>query len=98
MGTQPTISVGEPLLDNGGGHGVKRSPGNERHGARLRPMGQLSLNDGDVGLVVEETKRQQRLTRSFSGHPRFPHAERGDYYTLRFHTRTVLRRTLLFAV
>jgi len=61
-------------------------------------MGQLSLDDGDVGLVVEETKRRQRLTRLFGVHPRFPHAERGVYYTLRFRARTVLRRTLLFAV
>ena len=60
-------------------------------------MGQFSLDDGDVGLIVEETKRQQRLTRSFGGHPRFPHAERGGYYTLCFNVGTVVRRTLLFA-
>jgi hypothetical protein len=73
MGTQPTIAVGKPLLDNDGGHGINRSPSDECHGARLRPMRQLSLDDGDVGLVVEEAKWQQWFSRSLGGHSWCPH-------------------------
>jgi hypothetical protein len=36
-------------------------------------MGQLSLDDGDVGRVIEEVKRRHQLTRSFGAHAWFPH-------------------------
>ena len=52
---EPTIPIRPPAIQNILRHRVRRSPGDEDHGAVLGPMRQLALNDEQIVVRIEET-------------------------------------------
>jgi len=52
---EPAIPVRPPTFENILRHRVSRAPGDEDHGAVLRPMRQLALGDEQIVVRIEET-------------------------------------------
>ena len=54
LGVEPTIAICLPAILNILWHGISRAPGDEDHGAVLRPVRQLALSDEQIVVRIEE--------------------------------------------